>query len=93
MRHIGRFDHKLLTVIIRPTHANYNNKNRDLSVAKSIILQFIMKTHITNRMTSTKIEDYKLNRCRLYGLKIAMKNDDDVSYHICVKSGDVYVSG
>jgi hypothetical protein len=83
---------KIHNAIIKPTYANYHDMNRDLSIAKSIILDFILKHHMTHRLESTNPGSYKLNRCILYGLKFTMKDNDDLSYHICIRTGKIYVS-
>lgn len=89
---IGRIDKTVLKNVIRHAYKNYKNHHYDLKLAKCLILDFVIKTHITTRWYSTNPDDYKLNICNLYGLKLNLKTLDDFTYHICVKSGKVYVS-
>jgi hypothetical protein len=91
MQYIGRLEQNYLE-IIRGVHTHYKDANRDLSIAKSIILQFIMKNHATHLCHSIYADDYKLNISKLHwhkGLKFELKNKDDISYHICIKTGSV----
>ena len=88
---IGKFDPDTLKNIIRPAYKNYKNANYDLTLSKSMIIAFIMKTHICHKSHTDDPSNYKLNLCKLYGLKFNSKEDDSVTYHICVKSGKVYV--
>ena len=90
MQYIGKFDKKILNVIIKPTYRRYKIVNYDLSVAKSIILNFIYKMHITTTYDNTDVNHYKLNTCPI-GLKFTMKHNDDVSYYICIKTGSLFV--
>jgi hypothetical protein len=88
---VGKIDLYSLKNVIKPAYKNYKNINHDLTLAKCMILDFIMKTHTTNKLYSTNVSDYKLNLCHVYGLKFNVKEDDSITYYICVKSGKMFV--
>ena len=90
MQYIGKFDKKILNIIIKPTYKRYRIANYDLSIAKSIILNFIYKMHITTMYNSTDVNQYKLNICSM-GLKFNMRHNDDIAYYICIKTGSLFV--
>lgn len=90
MIYIGKIDKTKFKTFVKTAYKNYKDATYDLTMAKCIILDFIMKTHITRQWYSTNPDDYRLNLCPLYGLKINLKLDDDITYFICVKSGKVY---
>jgi hypothetical protein len=88
---IGRLHQNYLEVI-RGVYEHYRDPDRDLSIAKSIILHFIIKNHATHSCHSLFTDDYKLNISNLYSynaLKFELKNNEDVSYHVCMKSGNI----
>lgn len=90
MIYIGKIDKYKFKTFIKPAYKNYKNITYNLTMAKSVIIDFIMKSHITRQWYSLDPDDYRLNLVPLYGLKINLKLDDDITYFICVKSGKVY---
>ncbi len=92
MQSIGKINKNYLEVL-QGIYMNYSNPDRDLSVAKGILLNFIIHTHTTHRCHSMCLDDYKLNVAKSYpysGIKFEMKNNDNIVYIICIKTGNIY---
>lgn len=87
---IGRIEKSKFKTIIKPVYKNYKDIKYDVTLAKSTIIDFIMTTHFMKKWYTTNPDDYRLNLCPLYGLKLSRKFDDDITFYICVKSGNVY---
>ncbi len=72
--------------LIQEAYKNYRDSTYDLTNAKTMILHFILANHICHRLESTDPNNYKLNISGHFMLKFSMKYNDDIVYHIDVKT-------
>lgn len=77
--------------IIQKLYDEFRNVESDLKQVKSELLNIITTyCELNNIITSCNIDDYFLNKCTIYGLKMNIKNCDNVIYMFCIKTGKIY---
>jgi len=72
---------------LRKIYDNYKDVNYDTTGAKHYLLHIIKGV-----VGDLDVNDCKLNRCSIYGLKLTIKNIDDLTIMFCINSGHVYYS-
>ena len=85
---IGTIEKHIRKNIIQPAYLNYRTIDYDLTTAKHFIVQFLMKNYYN---IPESIEHYKLNKHEKNKLRCQIKNFDDFSFIICVKTGKTYM--
>lgn len=80
--------------ILQECHRKYRDTEYDISIPKAYminIIKFVFGRY-SNNDVYYDIDNCKLNLCSIYGLKINIKGNEDVTFLFCIKTGHVYCS-
>lgn len=90
---IGKIDDaNILKTIVRPAYTNYSNQDYDLTEVKTVLVYYIrLLYHRQEIYLPVNIEAYKLNKGIGTEFRINIRGIEDLSFHISVKSGKIYV--
>ena len=90
----GKLEESDLQTLIIPAYNNFHDLACDITDAKHCLKTFIVKycktTNVPNPSTNT--DDYGMNTYGTYGLSMTLKDNKNIKYLFCVKTGKAYVS-
>jgi hypothetical protein len=86
---LGKIDKRICKTAIKPAFMNYKDIDYDLSPAKQVILDFLMTTQ---HDIPDHISNYKLNKLDNKSFRFQIKNNDNLSFIICVNTGKIYMT-
>jgi hypothetical protein len=94
MTFAGKIERQLLTEVIRPAAANFEDMSYDVSPAKQIMVEFICKHCKIESMhiPPTNIDKYALSQIHKTGLCMKPRDRQNIQYLFCLKTGKVYVT-
>lgn len=89
-----KIERQLLTEVIRPAAANFEDMSYDVSPAKQIMVEFICKHCKIESMSipPTNIDKYALSQIHKAGLCMKPRDRQNIQYLLCLKTGKVYVT-
>lgn len=94
VEYAGKIEEQVIAKYIRPAYDNFDDMSYDVSNAKNIIKDFIVKYCKTERQPNPPddINMYKMSIYDDYGIVMEIKGYRMITYLIDASSGDVYVA-
>lgn len=74
--------------ILREYYDKYGDTNYDIMFVKRHLVNIISAYSIEG----LSVDDYKLNKCQVYGLRLNIKHNDDIIFMFCINTGHIYYS-
>ncbi len=93
MSYVGKLAQNDVVNFIMPAYENFQNMSYDVSYAKTILKDFIVKYCKTRSVPHPKdnINAYKMNMYGIGGLSMTPKDNNLIKYLFSVKTGEAYV--
>lgn len=93
MAFVGNIEKNDLEKYIRPMYENFMDMQYDITIAKDMLMKFIVEYCKTERVPEPpkKASGYDIRRFSKYGLFMTIHNEFKIKYIFCVKSGNVFV--
>lgn len=94
MSFAGKIEQSDLIEHIIPAYHNFDDRTYDIGAAKRVLKNFIVSYCKTQNhpSPSTNVDLYGMNICCENGLSMRPRNNKNILYIFCVKTGSVFVS-
>lgn len=94
MSYVGKLEQKDLKDHIIPAYDNFDNMDYDITIAKTILKDFIVKYCATQSVPSppNDIQKYNMSTYGINGMYVKIKENENIMYLFDIETGNTYVS-